>query len=864
MTETVTLHINGAPYEVPAGMNLVDAARVYANIEIPIFCYHPKMEPVGMCRMCLVDLGFEMRDRATGEPVLNEDGSPQIRWGRVLATGCTTTVTAGLHVRTQGEVVEKTRKDVLEFLLSSHPLDCPVCDKGGECPLQNLTMRHGPGISRMVYQDKMHLAKHVPLGDLIYLDRERCIQCARCTRFQAEVVGDDVLAFHERGRRLQIITISDPPFDTYFSGNTTDICPVGALTTADFRFGARPWELTNVASISPHGPVGENIVASTRLDRDSGGVEVIKRILPRQNEAVNEIWISDKTRFGHHFSMSPDRLREPLLRHRGSLAETEWDETLKAAAKALKEAGDSVGFIAGPMASNEDLFAMAELAGHVGSKKLGVWPSNLGDHGPADEVGLASGSRLVELGKGDAVLVFASDLEEEAPIWFLQAKQAADRGATLVVANMRTTKLDHYAAQTVRYNFGDAAAVLNDLTATALSNGWTDNKTVKRLTGFDDLKKALGKGSGEHKAKTEALATAENLVVLVGNDGLDADGHTALLQAAANFLAVTGHVGRRNNGLVPVWPGANTQGAFDLGFTAAATRAMLARTPEVLIITGADVATDPAGAAALERANFIIDLALFPDATAEASDVVLPIQSFAERDGTFTNALRRVQRFYTLHGPVGSALPAWEALALLGQRLGMSRPRHGAALVMKALAETVKPYAGLSYPALAAVEKQFPPIGESPIFYGGASQAPAGGSGLQWPVKAEGSGKLRVRAVDAPQALKVKPDQLVIAPVTRLYDRAPEFYASTLMHNRIPQPFVALNAGDAGRLGIADGDPVTVSAAGMALTVTAVVDDYAPAGVALLPLRLSADPVSLTPVVGTVAPVPVAEPVAGD
>ncbi|NPV66727.1 MAG: NADH-quinone oxidoreductase subunit NuoG [Anaerolineae bacterium] len=855
----ITIHIDGVPYDVPEGMNLVDAARVYAGVEIPIFCYHPKMDAVGMCRMCLVEVGFEVRDRATGEPVLNPDGTPQVRWGRKLETGCTTLTRAGLHIRTTTPQVQEARKDVLEFLLSSHPLDCPICDKGGECPLQNLTMRHGPGTSRMVFEEKMHLAKNVPLGDLIVLDRERCIQCARCVRFQAEVVGDDVLAFYERGRRLEIITVSNPPFDTYFSGNTTDICPVGALTSVDFRFGARPWELQDVPSISPHGPVGENIVASTRLDRDSGGVKVIKRILPRQNEAVNEIWISDKTRFGHHFSMSPDRLRTPLIRKRGELVEAGWDDAIRAAGKALKEAGSSVGFIGGPMMTNEDLFALRELAELVGSRRLGVWPPNLGDPRPVAEVGLASGSRLVELGKGDAVLVIASDLEEEAPIWYLQAKQAHDRGAAVIVANMRVTKLEHYADEVIRFGFGGAVDILNGLTAAALTGDLTDSASLERAEGLAGLRKAL-KGRAAHQQAAATLARATNLVIFAGDDGLDAAGHSALLQAAANFLIVTGHAGRRNNGLVPVWPGANTQGAFDLGFSAAETRAMLQDPPAVLVIAGADVAYDPAWAGVLSSST-VIALSLFPDATTTQAAVVLPIQSFAEREGTFTNALRRVQRFYTLHGPVGQSLPAWEVAALIGQRLGGPKPRHSAALVMKAITESVSQYAEMSYPALAQVEKQFPPIGEAPGFYGGTAKAPTGGTGRQWPCLAEGSDRLPLRPAEASAPARAGDGELVIVPVRRLYDRAPEFYASTLMHGRIPQPFAALNSADAARLGIAAGDPITITVAGSSLTVTAVVNDYAPAGVVLVPQRLSDDPLPFVPTVGVVARSAIAETV---
>ncbi len=867
MTEnTVTLHIDGTPYQMPEGMNLVDAARIYAGIEIPIFCYHPKMEPVGMCRMCLVDIGFEARDRATGEPVLNPDGTPQVRWGRKLETGCTTRVTAGMHIRTKTQAVTKARKDILEFLLSSHPLDCPICDKGGECPLQDLTMRHGPGTSRMAFDEKKRLGKHLPLGDLIVLDCERCIQCARCIRFQAEVVGDDVLAFHERARSLQIISISDPPFDTYFGGNTADVCPVGALTTVDFRFGARPWEMENIPSISPHGPVGENIALGVRLDRDSGGVKRVKRVLPRQNEEVNEIWISDKTRFGHHFTLSPDRLQTPLLRKRGELVEASWSDAIKAAAKAVKEAGNRVGLIAGPMMTNEDLYMLRGLAGHVGSRKLGVWPPNLGDPDPVAEVGIAAGSRLTALGKGDAVLVIASDLEEEAPIWFLQAKQAADRGAHLVVANMRTTKLDRYAGHVIAYDFNEGVDVLNGLTAAAISHRWTNKSALERVNGYDELTAALKGTRQPYKEAAEAMAKARNLVVFVGDDGLDPEGHTALLRAAANFLIITGHAGQLNNGLVPVWPGANTQGAFDLGFSSENTRAMLKNPPEVLILAGAPAAADPAYAALLDRVETVISLTMFHNAAAGAdaptTAVVLPIQSFAERDGTFTSAMRRVQRFYTAHGPAGQSLPAWEAVGLIGERLGMPRPPRSSALVMQALTEEVRLYSEMTYPALARVAEQFPPIGASPDFYGGATRSAAGGTGIAWPSRAEGRGKLTVKAVRAPEGVKPGPGELVISPVRRLYDRTPEFYTATLMHGRIPEPFAAVNTADASRLGIANGDSVVVHVAGAAVHVTAVVDSYAPEGVVLLPLYLSSEPMPLVPLAGTVEKI--TEPVPAD
>jgi NADH-quinone oxidoreductase subunit G len=316
MPNTVKIYVDEREFEVPAGSNLVDVAKFYAGNDIPVFCYHPKMKPVGMCRMCLVEMGSLEKDKESGAVLLDDAGKPKVRWMPKLQTACTQTVYDGLCVRTTTQQVDEARKNVVEFLLTSHPLDCPICDKGGECPLQNLTMEHGPGSSRMNFDDKMHLDKHVPLGDLIYLDEERCIQCGRCVRYQDEVVGDPVLAFHERGRSLQIITVSDPGFDTYFSGNTTDICPVGALTSADFRFGARPWELTNIPSIDPWDAAGSNITLCVRLEREFGGKAAIKRVMARQNEAVNEIWISDKARFGHHFTRANDRLERRTRRCR--------------------------------------------------------------------------------------------------------------------------------------------------------------------------------------------------------------------------------------------------------------------------------------------------------------------------------------------------------------------------------------------------------------------------------------------------------------------------------------------------------------------------------------------------------------------
>jgi len=436
MSDLVNLTIDGKEVTVPSGTLVVDAAKK-VGIEIPVFCYHPKLQPVGMCRMCLVAIGRPVRDRVTGELVLEEDGSPQINFGPGLQTGCTIPVSEGMVVVTDSKPVEDARESIIEFLLTSHPLDCPICDKGGECPLQNLTMQYGDGHSRMVFTDKLKLAKHVPLGDLIWLDRERCIQCARCVRFQDEIVDDPVLAFHNRGRRLEIVTMSEPGFDSYWSGNTTDICPVGALTTADFRFGARPWEMNRVPSISVHGPAGSNMAFSTRREAKSGGRSVIKRVLPRQNELVNEIWISDRDRFVYHFAEAPDRLQTPLVRENGELREASWDEALDLVAAKLDQHRGSVAGVAGDRLSNEDLYLFQKLLRkELKSNDIDLANRRLGGGQVVAAVGMTSSEQVSpppRLGAGDAIMVVATDLHEEEPIWWLRVKQAVDRGAKLVV-----------------------------------------------------------------------------------------------------------------------------------------------------------------------------------------------------------------------------------------------------------------------------------------------------------------------------------------------------------------------------------------------------------------------------------------------
>ena len=824
MSDTVKIVIDDKEYEVPAGTNLVDMAKWYADNDIPVFCYHPKMVPVGMCRMCLVEMGTIQKDRETGEVQRDEDGNPLVRWFPKLQTACTQVVSDGLVIRTNTQVVDEARESVLEFLLTSHPLDCPICDKGGECPLQNLTMAHGPGTSRMNYDDKMKLDKHVPLGDLIFLDQERCIQCARCVRFQDEIVGDDVLAFHERGRRLQIITNSEPGFDTYFSGNTTDICPVGALTTADFRFGARPWELNEVPSICPHDAAGSNISLSMRLDRDFGGRAMIKRVMPRQNEFVNEIWISDKTRFGHHFTRSADRLTRPLLSNRGTdLTPSSWEPTLAAVAELLKAADGDVAAIAGSRLSNEDLWELRRLVEGAGGELLGAWPPS---HAGADlvaQVGVGVGTNLSDLGRGDAVLIIATDLEEEVPMWRLRLKQAHDRGAYVVVANARRTRMDDFASATITYTPGAAAQAMHNL-------------------------------KDEQADIASKLAEAENLIIVTGAEGLTLDGSRALMQAAANFLIDSKHVGRPNNGLLSAFPGPNGMGQYYMGYTPETTLDIVANQPKVLIVADAAIlADDPAAAGWLDKVETIISLSMFEDAVTARSAAVLPIQSFAERDGTYTNGERRVQRFYTAQGPMGDSLPAWQLCSRLAEHFGQGRAKLSAAAVMLEITRSLPTFEGMRYKELSQVERQFPDVGGDDLYYGGTAYRNRGGLGVQIPSTADSGEKVKPGKVELPDAPKAGRGKFVIIPTVRLYNRENVFKPSAMMDPRVAAPYVDVNSADAEKLGIDSGDLVEVVAGDQTrVVVQAHVNGGAPKGALVLPRHLTDEAIPMAITVGEI------------
>jgi NADH-quinone oxidoreductase subunit G len=792
MAKMVSLTINGQPVTVPAGTLVVNAAK-QIGINIPIFCYHPKMEPVGMCRQCLVEIGRPVVDRASGQVVM-EGNNPKIAFGPKLETACTTPVSEGMQVLSQSEKAKASQREILEFLLTSHPLDCPVCDKGGECPLQNLTMEHASALSRFVYDEKHHAGKHIPLGNLIWLDRERCIQCARCIRFQDEIAGEPVLAFYQRGRNTDIITNSEPGFDSVFSGNTTDICPVGALTTADFRFGARPWEMKAAASICAHCPVGCNVSFNTRREARSDGKVVIKRVMPRQNESVNEIWMCDKGRFAYHFTEDPDRLATPLVRKDGQLVGASWDGSLQAVSRAFAAAGKDSVVLASGRLSNEDLFNLKQLADKLGGEALLY--THMGGGELTASLGVPDGVNFSTVGKETTILVVASDLYHEAPLWFLQIKQATARGATLILANARETRLERYSKFAVRYSYGDEVQTIRGLPK--------ENK--------------IG----------QALNTAERLVVLYGSDGLGLEGSTALADACAGL--VKDRSGKPDNGLIGVWPRANDQGAWELGFRPAENLAELIKDKAVYIVAADPAGDDPHLAAGLKKARFIAVQELFLTDTARIADVVLPAQSYTEREGSFTTGDRRVQRFYPAVPPRGETKADFSITAAIANELGLALEGRLASTVMERLAASVAGFFGISYSRLAETQQQSPNFGRDDLYYGGTTYGNKQGTGVQLPLAdltpaaspARGGGY---------QPVHPDEDQWLAVPVTRLYDDGLTVRTSELLHAQIGQPAVFLHPDMAKKLSVATGEQVEVN--GFRGEVR--LDSTVPASVVLVP-----------------------------
>ncbi len=647
--DTVPFTLDGREVTAHKGELLIAAAE-RAGTFIPRFCYHPRMKSVGVCRMCLVEVS-----------------GPR---GASLQPSCFLEVQPGMGVTTDSDKVKKAQDGVLEFLLVNHPLDCPVCDKGGECPLQDQTLAYGPGETRFV-EEKRHFEKPIPISELVLLDRERCIQCSRCTRFAEEVAGEAQIDFIGRGEHIQVNTFPELPFSSYFSGNVVQICPVGALTAAPYRFAARPWDLDQVESTCTTCAVGCRVAVQSSSNR-------VTRLLGIDVDTVNQGWLCDKGRFAFDAVNSEDRLTEPLLRKDGELVPVSWHEALAAAAEGLQgaaEAGgaESIGFLGGGRLTNEGAYAWAKVAkGILGTDSV---DAQLGDGLPAEVVLGLPRATIDQTVTADTVIVLSGDLREELPVLFLRLRSAiVDGGPSVIELSPRATALTPYATASLRYGPGGAIALAQAL----VGNG------APRDVGVDP----------EALAEARRLAGAANVVVIAGRPSLAEDGELVAEAAqvlaralpAARFLPALrrGNVlGALDMGLAPgilpgrvtldsgrawfgqAWgsvPEARGRDAAGILAAAAGDQAEGGRV-RALVILGADPLTDfpdhRLAERAIDGAEFVVTVASAPGPITDRADVVLPAAEAHERPGTTTNIEGRIARLGQKLVPPGQAWADW-------------------------------------------------------------------------------------------------------------------------------------------------------------------------------------------------------------
>lgn len=594
-TSTVLIHltIDGKEIAVPKGTTVYTATQKL-GINIPIFCYQDRMPPFGACRVCLVEV----------------EKSPK------LQTSCTLEATEGMIVHTQSHMAVEGRKGILEFLLINHPLDCPICDRGGECPLQEQTLKFGPGESRF-FEEKRHFKKPLPLGPVLMLDRERCIVCARCTRFGDEIAGDHALEFIERGYRTEVGTPHGGPAESKFIGNTIMICPVGALTSQVYRFRARPWDNDPTQSTCTLCPVGCSMI----LDARDGE---IMRTRSQEKSAVNDIWMCDKGWFGYEFTSNPERLQYPLIRRGGKLEKATWDEALTLVASKIREAkpkGKLAGFGGNPLTVEENFLfqkLLREVAGvnHV-DHRIGMPLLDLAEEGimPGMEISIGDCEQL------DYVFLLGIDLTEEFPVIWLRLKQAINRGAKVIFIGHFAPEIKHHMAETIVHRPGLELQMIK-----------------AHLT---DLQAYQGKGAlfvgRQYLANTQRKTIlAQLLQISKAQPNLSLN----ILEGRNNSIGAT--VAGMRPDLGPLGKKITNPGLNALQvLTESAKNGW-----DVLYVAGADPARrfpSKLWSEARAKLNFLVVQDLFLTKTALQADVVLPTLSYVEKGGSFINIEGRVQ-----------------------------------------------------------------------------------------------------------------------------------------------------------------------------------------------------------------------------
>lgn len=835
MSENVTLTINEKEVSVPRGTLLVDAAR-RAAIEIPVFCSHPKLDPVGCCRMCLVEV----------------DG-PR---GPAMMPSCTMPVGEGMVVRTDTEQVRTVQEANLGFILLNHPLDCPICDKGGECPLQDQTMRFGPGISQLI-EPKRLAKKHYDISDTIVLDQERCVLCWRCIRYLEEWEDKPQLGLFERGNET-IVDIQDGrPVDAKTSGNIIDLCPVGALTNRVSRFAYRPWEIERTPSICTHCSIGCNV----RLDSRT---HTLRRIVGRENMQVNDQWLCDKGRFAHGWVHDEARLTVPLVRKNGALAAVQWSEALGYIAEKLtgikeEHGAQAIGAIGSGKVSNESNYALQRFfRGIVGSNNI--------DHRDGGDVaalptGLPALAHVMKPQYGpdpqvDTIFLFGVDPSEELPLLDLHLKRAVRQGgAQLIIAHPRKIELTRYKGPYLPYRVGTEATLLNGLLRAALDAGAArdaDERTLRQWTEgahADALANQCRTDMAALQAAAKQLVESDKTLIIYGPmAGRGPDG-PAVRDGLANLALATGNSER----LAYVGLDGNAQGCRDMGVLPdrlpghvplddAEARERLAELwnctlpsrpgytytqmldsdneIKALFVMGADPADErPDWAANLEKLDLLVVSELFLTQTAQQADVVLPALGWAESDGTFTNLEQRVQRAPgPITNPSTRAAPDWMILTHLAQQMGGDWAFSAAQSLTAEITKAVPAYTELTWDVL-------------------------GDQGRQWEVTTA-----REKAVYRQVADSAKPEPhssypLSLVTGTVLYDGGTLFRLTEQMHASAHAAAVSLSPSDAADLGVEEGDAVTVQSEQGALDLAIAIDAQVQPGTAWIPESLPGAPV---------------------
>jgi len=627
----VEIELDGQKVEVPPGSMIMHAAEK-AGTYIPHFCYHKKLSIAASCRMCLVEV------EKAPKPM----------------PACATPVTMGMIVRTKSDKAIKAQQSVMEFLLINHPLDCPICDQGGECQLQDLAVGYGGGASR--YEEEKRVVFHKDVGPLISMEEmSRCIHCTRCVRFGQEVAGVMELGMSHRGEHAEIETFVGQSVDSELSGNMIDICPVGALTSKPFRYSARTWELSRRKSVSPHDSTGANLIVQVKNHK-------VMRVVPLENDAVNECWIADRDRFSYEAVNGEDRLTAPMLKQGGEWKTVDWQTALEYVANGLKQVkadhgAGAIGVLASPHSTVEELALAGALVRGLGSENIDtrLRHADFFNAAPSNTARWL-GMPIVALSGLQRVLVVGSNLRKDHPLFAQRIRQAARKGGQVNVLNAQSQDWAMPIKNTV---LADSTNWVSTLAGIANAVGAETGVLAPVAADVSDTARAIAKSllGGEHKA------------ILLGNAAAHHAQASSLL-SLANWIsqqtgAVVGYLSEAANTvgaqLVNALPG---QAGLNAG-------QMLGGGLKAALLLNNEPALDSAvGSQGLANANMVVTLSPFKT-NLDISDVLLPIAPFTETSGSFVNAEGRLQSFHAVVRPLGDTRPAWKVLRVLGNLLGL-------------------------------------------------------------------------------------------------------------------------------------------------------------------------------------------------